>query len=282
MKRRDFLYATLSAAALLCSPSLLAAPSNFDDIRASGRLRVAVYRDFPPFSFEKNGVLQGIDVDLAKRIGQKIGLEIEFMQLTATEDVDGDLRNAIWKGHYLGGGTADLMLHVPNDQDFATRNHNAVLFAPYWQEQLSWAAPNGAPRSSWDIHAEERIGVENDSLADLYLSALQGGRLRDHIQHFPNTLSAVQALKNEQVDGVFAPQAELSWALHALGLDIQPQVIKTPGLIKARWNLGMATKESLRDLTWVIGDIVEQLRQAGELSTIFERYHSRYLPAVTE
>lgn len=282
MKRRDFLHASLCATALLCTQTLHAAPSNFDDIRASGRLRVAVYKDFPPFSFEKDGVLQGIDVDLAKRIGQKIELEIEFMQLTATEDVDGDLRNAIWKGHYLGGGTADLMLHVPNDQDFAIRNHNAVLFAPYWQEQLAWAAPDGAPASSWDIRTEERIGVENDSLADLYLSALQGGRLRDHIVHFPNTLSAVQALKAEEVDGVFAPQAELSWALHTSGLDIAPRVIQTPGLIKARWNLGMATKESLRDLTWVVGDSVEQLRQAGELATIFERYHSHYQPASTE
>ncbi len=270
MNRRHFLLAALACA---CAAPVWAAP-NLDDLKAAGGLRVAVYRDFPPYSWQEAGEMRGIDADLARAIGRELGLKVTFMPLTPADDVDGDLRNAIWKGHYLGGGTAELMLRVPYDPAFAQRNHNAVLFGAYASEQLAWAGQR--PTVMTLIDRASRIGVENDSLADLYLSSLQGGRLRDSIKHYPNSPAAARALLAGDVDAVFAPQGELDWALAGTGQRIEP--LAAPGLIKSQWEIGMATKESLRDLAWAVTDVIEALRQSGELERIYQRHQVRFLP----
>lgn len=270
MNRRHFLLAALACA---CAAPVWAAP-NLDDLKAAGSLRVAVYRDYPPYSWQEAGEMRGIDADLARAIGRELGLKVTFMPLTPADDVDGDLRNAIWKGHYLGGGTAELMLRVPYDPAFAQRNHNAVLFGAYASEQLAWAGQR--PTAMTLIDRASRIGVENDSLADLYLSSLQGGRLRDSIKHYPNSPAAARALLAGDVDAVFAPQGELDWALAGTGQRIEP--LAAPGLIKSQWEIGMATKESLRDLAWAVTDVIEALRQSGELERIYQRHQVRFLP----
>ncbi|MEQ6291770.1 substrate-binding periplasmic protein [Vogesella sp. GCM10023246] len=271
MRRRQLL-AALLLAPLLALPAARAA--NLDDLKAGGVLRVAVYRDFPPFSFVHNGELGGIDVELARAIGKKLGLTVNFMPLTPADDVDGDLRNAVWKGHYLGGGTADLMLHVPFDPELARRNDNAFLFGAYYKEHLAWAGAS-VPASTWQI-GSERIAVENDSLADLYLSALQAGRLRGQLQHYPTSAAASAALQDGRASATFGTQSELEWQLHGGNWQLgQPQ---TPGLLKAGWEVGMATKESLRDLAWAVSDALAELRASGELAAIFQRYHTSYRP----
>ncbi len=51
MNRRHFLLAALACA---CAAPVWAAP-NLDDLKAAGGLRVAVYRDFPPYSWQEAG-----------------------------------------------------------------------------------------------------------------------------------------------------------------------------------------------------------------------------------
>ncbi|WP_174875085.1 substrate-binding periplasmic protein [Vogesella oryzae] len=272
MRRRQLL-AALLLAPLLAVPAARAA--SLDELKAGGVLRVAVYRDFAPFSFIRNGELAGIDVELARAIGSKLGLSVNFMPITPADDVDGDLRNAVWKGHYLGGGTADLMLHVPFDAALAQRNGNAVLFGAYYREQLAWAG-HSVPATAWQI-GQQRIAVENDSLADLYLSALQAGRLRDQLQHYADPAAACAALRDGRADASFGTRSELEWQLH--GSDWQLGQPQTPGLLKASWEVGMATKETLRDLAWAVGDILAELRGSGQLAAIFQRYHTSFRPA---
>ncbi len=65
--------------------------SALERIRARGRLSVAVYQELPPFS-------------------------------VGGEGMDDDLRNMVWRGHYLGFGPADVMLHVPVDAPLMRNN----------------------------------------------------------------------------------------------------------------------------------------------------------------
>ena len=48
--------------------------ASLDTVMERGVMRFAVYRDFPPFSHRVGGTLEGVDVDLAKAIGAKLGL----------------------------------------------------------------------------------------------------------------------------------------------------------------------------------------------------------------
>ena len=142
-------------------------------------LRVAVYRDFPPFSRSVGGTLEGADVDLAKAIGEKLGLGVEFMELTADENMDDDLRNAVWKGHYLGGGVADVMMHVPVNREFEQRNDLVVIFGAYQRETFAVARDPSriSETAGFPVFQTEKVGVELDTVPDFFLSGAFGGRL---------------------------------------------------------------------------------------------------------
>ena len=47
---------------------------SLDEIRVKGRLKVAVYDDFAPFSAARDGELAGIDCDIARFLAEKLGL----------------------------------------------------------------------------------------------------------------------------------------------------------------------------------------------------------------
>lgn len=271
--RRRFLGYALAG---LLVPALAHARTDFEDIRERGSLRVAIYRDLPPFSYQKDGELAGIDVDLAHAIAQRLGLSVNFMLVTPADDVDGDLRNAVWKGHYLGGGTADLMLHIPYDPALALRNDNAVLFGAYYSETLALFGHGNLPASLLGLGAQS-IGVENDSLGDLYLASLQGGRLRSQLHHYPSVGAIAQAWKDGEVELAYGVASELEAALAGTGA--KRALPQTPGLLKPGWEIGMATKQSLHDLKYKVGDILAELKSSGQLAELFARHRVSFTAA---
>ena len=119
-------------ALIACAVLAAAAPAHADwhKIAQSGGLKVAVYNEFAPFS---NGGA-GIDIDLAQALANKLGLRLNLLPFPAAEDLGDDLRNMVWKGHYLGYGPADVMLHVPVDNRLMAANPQVVIFSPYHVE----------------------------------------------------------------------------------------------------------------------------------------------------
>lgn len=71
-------------------------------IVARGELVVAMFKaDSPPFYTEKNGVLSGIDVDLARSIGKELGVPVRFDRSGAS--IDGVVE-------LVGVGQADIAI----------------------------------------------------------------------------------------------------------------------------------------------------------------------------
>ena len=49
---------------------------SYEDIIKSGYIEVAVYRDFPPYSYLQDGQAAGIDIELGKLIAKKLGVPV--------------------------------------------------------------------------------------------------------------------------------------------------------------------------------------------------------------
>ncbi len=270
--------------ALAGLPLIAALPSRAGDLEAfrqRGRLRIAVYNDFLPFS--KAG--KGIDVELARAIAGKLGLAAEVVGFNADEDMNDDLRNMVWKGHYLGTQPADLMMHVPVDVHLAKANDKVRIFGAYHREALGVARDTariqpfyGSAAVALEIFTREKIGVETATLADSFLLGVLNGRLRENVVHFKNVAEAAQALLHGTVAAVLAPRSELEAAL--AGQSKFP--VETANLSELKvggWPLGMAVKVEENELADAVVAALADLKREGVVADIFKRHGITYQAA---
>lgn len=270
---------------LAAAPLFATLPARADDmaaIRQRGRLRIAVYNNFPPYAMSGG---KGIDADIGRAIAEKLGLAPEIVGFNADEDMNDDLRNMVWKGHYLGTQPADVMLHVPVDEHLAKANDKVRIFGAYHRESLALARNpervsqlSGSAAVSLEIFTREKIGVETASLADSFLLGVLSGRLRENVVHFKTVAEAAMGLADGRISAILAPRAELEAAL-AGQTRFAIDTTKFAELKVDSWPLGMAVKVEEMALAEAIGNAMADLKRDGTVAAIFKRHGISYLPA---
>jgi len=258
------------AALAAASIGAVAAAASLQEIRQRGSLRVAVYLDYAPFSDEE----QGIDVDVAKALVARLGLIAEIMSFKDADSVGDDLRNVIWKGHYLRKDRlSDVMMHVPVDPFLARRNEQVTILAPYFHERIVVARNrNRIPNlPTLDAFGAETIGVQFGTVEDSYLLNAFGGRLRGQVVHFGTAHEAAAALRKNEVAAMMGRQTIIEAALAgaAEGFGIAP--VSTPGLATSGWDLGVAVKADNAELAAAVENAMAELRKDGTIERIFTK-----------
>lgn len=249
-------------------------------LKQRGSLRVAVYNDFPPFSQAGHG----IDVDLARALAARLGVKAELVWFNADEDMKDDLRNMVWKGHYLGGRVADAMLHVPVDPYLARNNPQVKILAPYHREQIALARdPRRIPRvenlARLEVFAREKIAVERASLPDDFLSTVWRGRLRENVMRYRTVTEAVRALAAGEVAAVLAPRSEIEGALEGTQtpVEVAPFQARSGSLLLTGWVLGLAVRGQLTELAAALEGAMGALRRDGTVERIFRSHRITYV-----
>ena len=261
----------LFLAAGLAAASIASAAGDVPETQTPGRLRVAVYADFPPYSAKG----KGIDIEIGKELARRMGMEPEVIEYTADEDMSDDLRNMVWKGHYLGTRPADVMLHVPVDKHLAENNDQVRIFAPYHVESLAVARDpkrippvTGSAARALEAFTREKIGVETASLADDFLMSVMNGRLRENVMHFTTVAQAVQAMKQGQIGAVMAARTEVESAV-GTGTAYEISAVSMPELRIKGWALGLAVKAGNDPLAEALGKAMQEIDRDGTLAKIF-------------
>jgi ABC-type amino acid transport substrate-binding protein len=260
-----------AAAVVAAGCAMLAAAPAFadlDKLRASGTLKVAVYKDLTPFSSDRGG----IDVDLAQAMADKLGLKLALLPFSAGDDVNDDLRNMVWKGHYLGYGPADVMLHVPVDKRLMAQNDKVEIFAPYYRESVRLVhSVKTLPRfDGIDSLAGKRIGVEQVSLSGMLMLGEGNGRFRDQVRIYPTEGEALAALKAGELDAVLASRSGIEAGLRD-DPGFRMEEVSFQRLPPRGWVIGMAVKKDARDLAEALQKVYEELTASGEVARIFAK-----------
>ncbi|MBJ7414156.1 MAG: transporter substrate-binding domain-containing protein [Niveispirillum sp.] len=279
MNRRQLL-AMVATLPLAAGFSRFAAAAPLDLVMQKGTLRIAVYRDNPPWSWRREGVLVGIDVDLGRALAERLCVKPDFMELTADENMDDDLRNAVWKGSILGEPVADVMMHVPYDREFGLRNDMAVLTGPYHRESFALACDPARTdcRGSMADMAGSKIAVETDSVPDFYLTGAFGGRLRGDVVHHLSAAAAMADLIRGQAGAAMATLAQVELGQKASGRKLVVRRGPFPGLSKQGWDIGIAVKTDSRDLGYKLEDVIAGLMADGAIAGIFSAYGITHVP----
>lgn len=261
--------ALTSAAAMAWPLSARAETGNLAQIQAKGVLTVAVYDELPPFSVKGKG---GIDVSLAEAIAAELGVKLSLLPFPDGEEVGDDLRNMVWKGHYLGYGPADLMLHVPVDRPLMVANPQVRIFGPYYRERTVMARELKALPELNELSALKgnAVAVSGQSLPGILLIGAEGGAYQKQLRTtFMDGVAAAQALLRGEVQAAAGLQSELESVLagdarFAIG------ALPVPRPPIDGWAIGCAVRKDAVALGDAVQAAINRLSESGRLKEIFK------------
>lgn len=244
-------------------------PGALEKVRKRGSLVVAVYEDHAPFNVGG----RGIDVDVANALAEGLGVKLTLLPFTAGENIGDDLRAAVWRGHFLGWGPADVMLHVPMDRPLIEANPQVEVIGPYYRERvmLAWDRERGPlPHSAADLRGQP-VAVAGLSLAGWLLAGAEGGALRDSLatQH-ADGVKAARTLLEGKAAGAAGLASELQSALAG---NARYEIVPLPLARSPHngWVVGCAVKRGSSDLAQAVQQRLGELSSTAALRDIFQR-----------
>ena len=275
----------LGAAALVSSAGLvvraaegvaateLPSPSG---LKRPGSLIVGLYDDMPPF----HTAGQGIDVEIAQALAAQLGLKPVLMPFAAGENMQDDLRNMVWKGHYLGFGPADVLLHVPVERALMDSTPQVAILGPYYREHLV------AARSLEKLPAFETlsaikglpVAVAGQSLAGWLMIGAEGGAYRDQLlTKWPDGTAAARALLKGEVAVAVGMSSEIETVVRSdPRFAIAP--LPVPRAPRDGWAIGMAIKSGSTELAQSLQAGMNALKASGRIADIFARHAVSWRP----
>jgi ABC-type amino acid transport substrate-binding protein len=245
------------------------AGESLERVRQRGTLSFAVYEDMPPFHVKG----QGLDVELAQAIAERLGVKARFLPFPADDNMNDDLRNMVWKGHYLGYGPADVLLHVPVDRPLMEANPQVNIFAPYYRERVMIARDLAQvpAMDGLDVFKGRVVAVPGQTLAGWLLIGADGGAYRDRLKtDFADGVAAARALQRGECVAAAGLASELE---NALGRDprfaIEP--LPMPQSPRSGWAVGCAVKRDATDLAEAVKGAIDALADDGRLGAMYQR-----------
>ena len=153
-----------------------------DEIKESGTINIGVFSDKNPFGYvDENGEYQGYDVYFANRIGQDLGVEINYVSTEAANRVE-----------YLQTGKVDIIL--ANCTVTAERAEQVDFALPYMNVSLGVVSPDSRVIESLDdLQDGDQVIVISGTTAETYLT--ENG-FSDKLQKYDTYANAKNALQN--------------------------------------------------------------------------------------
>ena len=241
---------SVASSASSAAASTSAAAGELTTVEA-GKLTMATNATFPPYEMTTDsGDIEGIDVDTAKAIAEKLGLELQIDDM----DFDAALLS-------VQQGKADIAMAGIT----VTDERKAVMaFSDSYATGIqSIIVPEGSDIASPDDLAGKKIGTQRGTTG--YISCTDDFG-EDSVVAYDNGLTAVQALNNGQVDAVVidnAPAKEYVAANPGL------KVLET-SYAEEDYAIGMSKDNTA--LVEAVNSALEELKADGTLQSIVDKY----------
>ena len=217
----------------------------------AGKLTMATNATFPPYEMTTDaGEFEGIDIETAQAIADKLGLELQIDDM----DFDAALLS-------VQQGKADIVMAGVT----VTDERKAVMdFSDSYATGIqSIIVPEGSDIASPDDLAGKKIGTQRGTTGYIYCTDDFG---EDAVVAYDSGLTAVQALNNGQVDAVVIDNAPAKSFVEA-----------NPGLkildtAYAQEDYAIGVAKGNTALLDAINSALEELQADGTLQAIVDKY----------
>ena len=264
--RKNTIIAALAALGLgtaLASPAL--ADESFrtlDEIKESGTVNIGVFSDKSPFGYvDENGEYQGYDVYLAERLGEDLGVEINYVSTEAANRIE-----------YLQTGKVDIIL--ANFTVTPERAEEVDFALPYMNVALGVVSPEDAVIESLDdIGEDDQVIVISGTTAETYLVK---NNPEIKLQKYDAYAEAKTAFEN----GNGVAWANDNTEVIAFSIENEGYVVGIPSLGSADTIAPAVTKGNETLLNWLNEEIValgeENFFHADYEATLLDTYGADY------
>ena len=220
-----------------------------------GRLTVGSDIPYPPFEMRKGGELVGLDMDLIKEIGTRLGLEV------SDDDIIDTGFDTIFT--QLAGGRFDVVVAAST---ITPEREEEVNFSdPYYNSQQSLTVQSDSGISGVDgLESGMTVGVQNGTTGKAWAEE----NLPDgvEIRSFPEGPDAYTALEGGQLDGVINDEpTAIAEIAERDGLEIA-EVIDTGEAY------GIAVDPGNEALLEAINQVLAEMIEDGTYQEIYDRY----------
>ena len=233
-----------------------------DEIKESGTINIGVFSDKNPFGYvDENGEYQGYDIYFANRIGEDLGVKVNFVSTEAANRIE-----------YLQTGKVDIILANFTVTD--ERKEEVDFALPYMNVALGVVSRNDNVIESLDNwNPDDSIIVISGTTAETYLIANYPD---SPLQKFDSYATAKEAFEN----GTSVAWANDNTEVIAFSLQNDGYTVGIPSLGSADTIAPAVTKGNTTLLDWINEEIKslgeENFFHADYEATLTDTYGSEY------
>ena len=246
-----------SASAASASASASSAAATEIQLLQEGELVIGTSPDYPPFENLENGEFVGLDMEIAKAIGEKLGLEVEFKSLQFDAIIP-----AVAAGGQVDMGISGFTV----DPDRAKEIDFSSTY--YIDDQAIAAMKGGAitAENADEALAKATIAVQSGTSGEAYI---QENFPEATVQPYGNSTDAFAAMQAGQADAVCTNAAVVQKMLADAYQDAQ--IVKS---IATGEEYAIVISKDNPALTKAINEALAELTADGTIDRLVQQYLS--------
>lgn len=257
MKTAALLMALLMTAMVFagCDSSTSSDTSSTDTASASmtiteGKLVMATNAEFPPYEYYEGDTIVGIDAEVAQLLADKLGLELEIVDIDFNSIVPGVQTAKYDMGMAGMTVTKDRLKKVNFSDSYATGIQVVIV-------------PEDSDIKSPDDLAGKKIGVQEATTGDIYASDDFG---EENVVKYQNGALAIEGLKGGKVDCVIIDnEPAKAYVAANTGLSI----LETEYTVE---DYAICINKDNKELLNKINAAMAELVESGEFQKVVDKY----------
>ena len=206
--------------------------------------------EFPPYEYKDNGDFKGIDIELANLIAEKMGKELEILDVAFDSVIPAIVSNK-----------ADIALAgltVTED-----RKENVNFSDTYFETSQNILVRYGDGISKVSDLEGKKIGVQTGNIADINYTEEFG---EENIERFNKHIDAVEALKSKKIDAVVLDNEPAEFFASE-----NDEIVLLNNVCRGE-EYAIAINKDNKDLLDEINNILAKIKKSGELDEIIKKY----------
>jgi polar amino acid transport system substrate-binding protein len=241
--------ACMAALLTACAGSGTKTETTAAEQKEAGKLVMVTNAEFPPYEYYDKNEIVGIDVDIARAIADKMGVELDVEDMAFDSLIPA-----------VQSGKADFTaagMTVNED-----RKKNVDFTDTYAEAAQVIIVKEGSEIKTPDDLTGKKIGVQTGTTGDIYADDIENAV----VNRYNKGMEAVMALTQDKIDAVIIDREPAKvFVKENAGLVILDEAFTEE-------EYAIAVKKDNKELLDKINGAIKELKESGELKKIVDKY----------